>query len=84
MKKCSTVDMEKFAGLNTHGFNSIEVLSEILLHCLGQKCLLFSIIKERCLHLQKNFCGTLENCENHKNLAQRIFPCLQYFTNYEY
>ena len=35
-----TVDVEKFAGLNVHGFNPTEVFTEILLDCLGQKCLL--------------------------------------------
>ena len=42
-----TVDMERFAGLNVYGFNFIEVFTEIFSHGLGQKCLLFSIIKER-------------------------------------
>ena len=34
-----TVDMGRYAGLNVSGFNPIEVFTEILLHCLGQKCL---------------------------------------------
>ena len=68
------VDMERFAGLNIHGFNPIEVFMEILPCCLGQKCLLYNIIKERCLYSRKNFDNTLENCEG---LAQRIFPHLQ-------
>ena len=55
--------MERFAGLNVCGFSLIEVFVEILLHYLGQKYSLFSIIKERCLYSQKNFRGTLENHE---------------------
>ena len=43
----NTVHGEKFAGLNVPVFNPIEVFVEILLCCLGQKCLLISIIKER-------------------------------------
>ena len=50
-----TIDGERFAGLNVRVFNPIEVLAEIFLHCLGQKCLLFSIIKERHLNSQENF-----------------------------
>ena len=30
-----TVDVERFSGLNVHGFNNTEVVVEILLHCLG-------------------------------------------------
>ena len=37
---CYTVDVEKFAGLNFHGFNPTEVFAEILWHFLSQKCLL--------------------------------------------
>ena len=61
-----TVDMERFAGLNICGFNPIEILAETLLCCVGQKCLLFSIIKVSCLYSQEKFDGTLENCENAK------------------
>ena len=45
-----TVDVERFAGLNVYGFNFIEVFTEILSQGLCQKCLLFSIIKERHLY----------------------------------
>ena len=52
---CSSVeviiDEERFAGLNVCVFNPIEVFMEILSRCHSQKCLLFSIIKERCLYL---------------------------------
>ena len=65
--KC--LDRETFAGLNVHVFNPNKVFVEILLHCLGQKCLLNSIINERHLYLQENFCGTLENCQKRKCLA---------------
>ena len=57
----NTVDRERFAGLNVRVFNPIKVFAEILLCCLGQKCLLFSILKERHLYTWENFCGTLEN-----------------------
>ena len=69
-----TVDGERFAGVNICDFSAIEVFMEILSHSLGHKCSLFSTIKERCLHSWKSFCGTPENRENHKSLAQRIFP----------
>ena len=35
-----TVDVERFAGLNVHGFNPTEIITEVLSRCLGQKCLL--------------------------------------------
>ena len=47
-------DLERFAGLNVCSFNPIEFFVEILSCCLGQKCLLVSIIKERPLYLWKN------------------------------
>ena len=31
------IDRERFAGLNIHGFNAIEVFVKIFLHCLGHK-----------------------------------------------
>ena len=62
--------MERFAGLKIHSFKPIEVSAQILLHCLGQKCLLFSIIKERHLYSWENFYGTPENHKNYKSLAQ--------------
>ena len=74
----NTVDRETFAGVNICGFSSIEVFMEILSHSLGHKCSLFSTIKERCLNSWKNFCGTPENRENRKSLAQQIFPRLRY------
>ena len=71
-----TVDMERFVGVNIHSFNPIKVFVEILLHCFGQKSLLFSTIKERHLYSWKNFRGTLKNHENCESLAQQIFTCL--------
>ena len=61
-----TVDVERFAGLNVHSFNLIEVFAKILLRCLHQKCLLFSIIIKRGTYVYswKSFCGTLETCES--------------------
>ena len=76
-----TVDRERFTGLNIHSFSAIKVLTEILLHCLGHKCSLFSTIKERCLYSQKNFCGTTENRRKRESLVQQIFPHLQYHTH---
>ena len=69
--------MERFTGLNIYVFNPIEIFLEIFLCCLGQKYLLFSINKERCLYSQKNFRGTLVNCEKRESLAQQIFQRLQ-------
>ena len=37
-----TVDMERFAGLNVHGFNPIEVFTEIFLRYHDYKCLFCS------------------------------------------
>ena len=64
-----TVDVETLAVLNIHSFNRIEVFAEMLLHCLSQKCLLFNVIKERCLYSWKNFHSTLKNYKNHESLA---------------
>ena len=64
--------MERFAGLNIHGFSPIKVFTEILLCCVGQKCSLFSVIKERCLYSQENFHGTLENREKRDSLASEF------------
>ena len=55
--------------------------TKILLCCLCQKCLLFSIIiKERHLYSWKNIHSTLDSCENCKSLALQIFPCLRYIS----
>ena len=65
-----TVDRKRFTGLYVCGFNPIKVFVEILLHCLGQKCLLFNIIKERCLNSWENFHGIFENHEECESSAQ--------------
>ena len=62
-----TVDVERFTVLNIHGFNCIEVFAEIRLYCLSQKCLLFNVIKERCLYSWKNLHSTLKNYENRES-----------------
>ena len=72
----NTVGRERFAGPNVRVFNPFEVFTEIISRCLGQKC---SLIKERHLYSRENFCGTLENREKRKCLAQRIFPRLRYY-----
>ena len=61
---------ERFTGLNICGFSAIEVFAEILSHCLGNNCSLFSTIKERHLYSWKRFHGTPEYCEKRKSLAQ--------------
>ena len=53
---------EKIHLAKRRGFNTIKVFVEILSRCLGQKCFLSSIIKERHLYSWENFHSTLENC----------------------
>ena len=50
----NTIDRERFAGLNAWVYNPIKVFTETFSRCLGQKCLLFSIIKERHLYSREN------------------------------
>ena len=61
-----TVHGERFPGLNIRCFSAIEIFTEILSHCLGHKCSLFSTVKERHLHSRINFHGTPKNHENAK------------------
>ena len=68
-----TIDGERFAGINAHGFNLIEVFAELLLRCLGQKCFLFSVIKRGTYIHGKTF-TVLLNIVKNTSLAQRIFP----------
>ena len=35
-----TIDVERFTGLNVHGFSLIKVFAEVLSRCLGQKYIL--------------------------------------------
>ena len=73
-----TIHGERFAGLNICGLSLIKVFMEIISHCYGHKCSLFSTIKEKRLYSRKNFCATPENHEKHKSLAQRNLPRLRY------
>ena len=67
------VDVERFAGLNIHSFNPIEVFvftfpwSEVLI-----------INYRKALISQRNFHKTPKNYKNYKSLAQWIFPHLLY------
>ena len=69
-----TIDVERFAGLNIHGFSLIEVFVEILSCCLGQKYSLFSIIKERNLYSQKTFVVLLKTVKNAKVYPSKSSP----------
>ena len=63
-----TVDTEKFAGLNFHGFNPTKALWKYFHISLAmQKCLL---LKRGAYIHGKNFRGALENLENRESLAQ--------------
>ena len=59
-------------------YSAIEVFAEIFSRCLCHKYSLFSINKVKHLYSRKNFCGTSENHEKRRSLAQRIFPRLRY------
>ena len=76
----NTVDIERFTGLKVR-FQPHEAFAEILSCCPGQKWSLFRIIEERCLYLQENFRGFLENHEKCESLAQQILLHLQYSSN---
>ena len=65
-KVADTVHGERFLGLNICCFSAIKIFTEILSHCLGHKCLLFSTVKERYLYSRINFQGTPKNRENTK------------------
>ena len=69
----NTVDIERFVGLNIHGFSPIKALQKYFCVVFGHNCSLFSAIKERCLYSPKNFHGTLENHENAKFLPSKSF-----------
>ena len=69
-RNVSTVGVERSTALNVHGFNPIEVFAEISSHYFGQKCLLFSIIKERYLYSRINFHGFPKNHGNLESLVQ--------------
>ena len=44
--KHTTVDMERFTGLNIHGFSHMKFFTEILSRCIGHQCLLPKIHKK--------------------------------------
>ena len=67
-----TVDTEIFAVLNIHSFNCIEVLQKYF-HFLGQKCLLFSLIKEGCLYSWKKIHSTLKAMKTIKAYPRKSF-----------
>ena len=67
----ATVDGERLAGLNIHGFSAIKVFTEILSRFLGS---LFNTIKKRHLYSQRNFCNYPENCEKNESLPSESFP----------
>ena len=43
----NAVDVERFAGLSVWGLNPTKVFTEMLSHCHGLKCLLFSTMNWR-------------------------------------
>ena len=47
-------------------FQRHQVFMEILSHCLGHKCSLFSTIKDRCLYSRKTFVVLLKIVKNAK------------------
>ena len=67
----------RFAELSLHGFHPIKLFTEKHLQCLTF-ITLNAIVRSLYKYSQENFFGTLENCEKDRNLAQQIFPCLQY------
>ena len=69
-----TINVERFTGLNIHGFNPMKFSWEYF--C----CVLVSIVYYLTIakYLWENFRSTLKNHENHESLAQRVFPHLQY------
>ena len=69
-----TINVERFAGLNIHGFNPMKFFAEIISCALATSVYYLPIVKNS----RENFHGTLKNCENRESLAQRIFPRLQY------
>ena len=66
-----TVNEERFAGPNIHGFSPMNFFMEILCDALASSVYYFTIAK----YSQEKFHSTLKYC---KGLAQRIFPLLQY------
>ena len=67
-----TTNVERFAGLNIHGFHPMKFFTEILLQCLGQQCLLLYVIIAK--YSREYFCGTLKNYENRESYPSESFP----------
>ena len=77
----STIDRERFAGLNARIYNPIKVSAEILSHCLSQNCLLFSII-EKHLYSRENliFAVLLKTVKNVNVQPSESFSIYVYST----
>ena len=69
-----TVNVETFAGLNIHSFSPMKFSREYFCGALASSVYYSTIAK----YSQKNFRGTFKNHENHKRLAQQIFPYIWY------
>ena len=63
--------MKRFVGLYIHGFNSTEVIVEILLHFLGQKCLL---LKRGTYNHGKTFVVLFKTMKTMKVYPSESFP----------
>ena len=59
----STVDVERFAGLNIRGFSPMKFSQKYFRGALASSVYYLSIAKNS----QENFCGKLKNCENHES-----------------
>ena len=68
---CYTINVGRFTGLNICSFSPMKFLREDFCGPLASSVYYLTIAK----YSQKNFRGTLKNCES---LAQQNFPCLPY------
>ena len=71
IRTISTVNKERFAGLNFCGFHPMKFSQENFCSALYLQMTLY----EACKYSWENFHGALEN---RRSLAQRIFPHLRY------
>ena len=62
--------MERFTGLNIHGFSPKKFFVEIL-----SRWIYYLLIAK---YSQENFDVTLKNHKNRESLAHQIFSCLRY------
>ena len=75
----NTVDVERFAGLKICGFSPMKIFwQEYFCGALASGVYYLTIAQ----YSQENSHGTLTNRENCKNLAQRVFPHLQYVNTF--